>query len=134
MPVSATIRREDVARFVRVLEPHEQLQGVRMAPMAGNALMEIGSLQAAEAFLKPISAEEAGEMSTSMRIHYVDPGVLSTWVRDVIGDAELADGLDEVIATGRVFGLLVPDMKRLIAERLVEYRAALDDQEQQSEQ
>jgi hypothetical protein len=128
MSASATVSRDDAVRFTRVLEPDEQLNGVKMVPMAGNALMTIGSLAEAEAFLKPISPEEAAAMTTSMRIYYVDPGVLSSWVRDTIGDAELAARLDEVIATGRAYGLLVPDMKRLIAERLAECRAVLDQQ------
>ena len=134
MPASATIRREDAARFMRTLEPHEQLNGVKMVPMAGNTLIEITSLPAAEAFLKPVSAEEAAGMSVNIRIHYVDPGVLASWVRDTIGDAELAAGLDDIAATGRAFGLLVPEMKQLIVERIAEYRTVLDGQEQESEQ
>lgn len=132
MPMPATIRQDDAVRFTRVLEPHEELNVVKMVPMAGNTLMTIRSLAGAEVFLKPISAEEAAGMSTNMRIHYVDPGVLASWVRDTIGDAELAARLGDVIATGRAYGLLVPEMKRLIAERLTECRTVLDEHEQES--
>lgn len=132
MSASATIRREDAARFIRVLEPNEQLNVVRMVPMAGNTLMAVSSLAGLEAFLKPISAEEAAGMSTEMRIHYVDPGVLASWVRDTIGDAELAADLDEIIGTGEAFGLLVPRMKQLIADRIAEYRTVLDEDERSS--
>jgi len=129
MTVSSTIGREDAARFARVVEPDEQLTVVKMAPMAGNSLMFISSLAGAEAWLKPISAEEAAGPTASMRIHYVDPGALASWVRDTIGDAELAAALDDVIGTGNAFGLLVPEMKKLIADRIAECRAVLGEEE-----
>lgn len=119
---------------MRVLGPDEQLNVVRMVPMAGNTLITVSSLVGLEAFLKPISPEEAAGMSTAMRIHYVDPGVLASWVRDTIGDAELAAGLDAIVATGEAYGLLVPQMKQLIANRIAEYRAVLDEQKQDSEE
>jgi hypothetical protein len=134
MSASATLTREDAVHFMRVLEPDEHLNVVKMVPMAGNTLMTVANLAGLESFLKPISAEEAAGMSTSMRIHYVDPGVLASWVRDTIGDAELAAGLDDIIATGEAYGLLVPEMKRLIAERIAECRAVLDEDGQESEQ
>ena len=134
MSESPRIRPEDATRFMRVLAPDEQLNVVRMVPMAGNTLMTVSSLAGLEAFLKPISAEEAAGMSTEMRIHYVDPGVLAVWVRDTIGDAELAAGLDGIIATGEAYGLLVPLMKQLIADRIAEYHSVLDEQEQDSVQ
>lgn len=132
MSASTTISREDAVRFMRVLEPDEQLNVVRMVPMAGNTLMTVNSLAALEAFLKPISAEEAAGMSMQMRIHYVDPGVLAAWVRDTIGDEELAAGLDEIVGTGEAFGLLVPRMKQLIADRIAEYRTVLHEDERGS--
>lgn len=134
MSESPRIRPEDATRFMRVLAPDEQLNVVRMVPMAGNTLMTVSSLAGLEAFLKPISAEEAAGMSTEMRIHYVDPGVLASWVRDTIGDAELAAGLDGIIATGEAYGLLVPPMKQLIADRIAEYHSVLDEQEPDSVQ
>lgn len=114
---------------MRLVERREQLNGVKMVPMAGNTLIPIGSLAEAEAFLKPVSAEEAAGMSMNMRIHYVDPGVLASWVRDTIGDAELAAGIDEIAATGRAYGLLVPEMKQLMADRIAEYKAVLEGQQ-----
>jgi len=129
MPVAATITREDAAHYMRVLEPNEQISGVKMVPMAGNTIIPINSLAQMEAFLKPVSSEEVAGMSMNMRIHYVDPGVLASWLRDTIGDAALAAGIDEIAATGRAFGLLVPEMKQLIADRIAEYRTVLEEQE-----
>lgn len=134
MSESTTLTRKDATRFMRVLKADEQLNVVKMVPMAGNTLMTVASLAVLESFLKPISAEEAAGMSTSMRIHYVDPGVLASWVRDTIGDAELAAGLDEIIATDEAYGILVPAMKQLIADRIAEYRTVLEEGEQESEQ
>ena len=133
MSASAKPTREEAVRFMRTLELAEHLNVVKMVPMAGNTLMTVASLAGLEGFLKPISAEEAAGMSTSMRIHYVDPGVLASWVRDTIGDAELAAGLDDIIATGEAYGLLVPEMKQLIADRITEYRTMLDEDGQESE-
>ncbi|MGB4441225.1 MAG: hypothetical protein WBJ62_03260 [Coriobacteriia bacterium] len=134
MSASATLTREDAVHFMRVLEPNEHLNVVKMVPMAGNTLMTVASLAGLESFLRPISAGEAAGMSTGMRIHYVDPGVLASWVRDTIGDAELAAGLDDIIASGEAYGILVPEMKQLIAERIAECRAVLDEDGQESEQ
>ena len=127
MTVPTTVSKEDAVRFMRVVEPDEQLGVIEMAPMAGNSHKLANSLAGVEAFLKPISSEEAAAPIASMRIHYVDPGALASWVRNTIGDAELATILEEVIATGNAFGLLVPEMKRLIADRIAQYRAVLDE-------
>lgn len=130
--MATTVSRENAARFLRSVEPDEMLNGIKMIPMAGNTLMTMGSLEAAEAFLRPVSPEEAAGMRMNIRIFYVKPEVLSSWVRDTIGDVELASGLDEIIATGHAYGVLVPDMKRLIADRIAECRAVLEDQLQES--
>ncbi len=113
---------------MRDLEQDEHLRAMRMVPMAGNTAIPIGSLAGAEAFLKPISAEEVAALSTNMRIHYVAAAALASWVRDTIGDTELAARLDGVVATGRAYGLLVPEMKALIADRIAECRSVLQEE------
>lgn len=90
--------------------------------MSGNTLVSLGSLADVEAFLVVLSPEEVTSLSASQRIHYVEPRSIISWVRSTIGDVELASALEKVVATGRVYGQLVPEIKPLIADRLVQYR------------
>ena len=125
MSESATISREDAVRFSRVVGLQETLPAISMLPMAGNFEVDLSSLEEVEGFLVVVTPEEAAKLSQHDRLHWIAPPVLASWVRDVIGDMQLAAALDEVADTDRPYGLLVPDMKRLISERLAEYRAAL---------
>lgn len=127
MSVLTAISRDDALRYTRQVGSHETLFAMRMAPMSGNTPVDIPSVEALEAFLVVVTPEEAGRLDMSLRVNYTDPKAAASWIREIIGDAHLADALDEVIATDRVFGLLVPDIKRVLTGRLEEYREALGD-------
>lgn len=107
-------------QITRTVDVEEALYAAEMQPMAGNKPVWLRSLAEVESFLFALSTEEVRSFSTRQQIHYVEPARLVAWVRDVIGDSELAASLQDVIDTGRPFGQLVPDIKRLIAERLGE--------------
>ncbi len=99
-----------------------------MKPMAGNFDVWLGSLTDVESFLVVTSPEEVAALSVSTMIHYIDPRVLASWVRDIMGDIELATALEAVMDSGRPYGLLVPELKQLIAERLSQCEAVLTGQ------
>ena len=123
--IAEAIAQEDALRFTRVVETNERLSGGVMKPMAGSTRVQFERLAQVEAFLRPTTAEELTALGTNAEIHYVDLRVLASWVRDTIGDVELAARLEAVVDTEQPYGLLVPDIKRAIAERLAEYEAAL---------
>ena len=123
--IAETIAPEDVLHFTRVVHTNERLPGGVMKPMAGSTRVRFERLAQVEAFLRPTTAEELTALGTNAEIHYLDPRLLVSWVRDTIGDAELAARLEGIVDTGQPYGLLVPDIKRAIAERLAEYEAVL---------
>lgn len=121
---------EDALRFRRSLGGDEELLGFRMAAMSGNSPAPLASLAEVERFFVVLTQEEIGSMDMRQRIHYIDPSSLVAWVRDVVGDVDLARSLNEVVSGGDVYGTLVRDMKPLIAERLGEYEAVLGEDAQ----
>jgi len=125
MVALAAIGRGEALRITRVVEPDEAMTGGLMRPMAGSSLVELHSLADVEGFLRPTTAEELVELGVRAEIHHIDPRILANWVRETIGDVELAASLDAVVDSERAFGLLVPDIKALIAERLAQCEAVL---------
>lgn len=103
-----------------------ELRAAHLSPMAGTNPVKLDSLAAVERFLKPTTAESIFAGGPRTKVSHVDPQSLVAWVRDVVGDAELAEALNEVASTGEAYGRLVPELKRLIAERLEECRAVLE--------
>lgn len=121
------VSREDARRITRVVELQEKLPGAHLTAMAGNMLVEMGSLAEVEVFLTPINAEEVAAAGVHGEIHHLDPRMLAAWVRDTIGDAELADRLGEIADSPEAYGLLVPGMKALLVERLAQCQTVLSD-------
>jgi len=120
------VGRDEALRFTRFIESDEQrLPGAQLAAGSGGRIVAFGSLTEVEAFLVPITPDEIFASGMGGKINHLDPPSLALWVRDTIGDSELADALDGVVDSGRAFGLLVPDMKNLLAERLAQCEAVL---------
>ena len=125
MAALAGVTREEATRYARAVDEDVRMPGGLLEPMSGSVRIELGGLAEVEAFLIATTAEELAELGTRAKIHHLDFPTLVTWVRDTVGDRELADRLDEVVATGRPFGMLVPEAKQLLADRLSQYEAAL---------
>lgn len=125
---------EDATRFARTVGPDDALPAVFITPKSGNQPLQVSSLEQVESFL--VGGAGVGDAVPSMhsRIHWIAPRVLASWVREIIGDSELATALDQVVASERPYGVISPEMKQLIAERIAEYRAVLDEQEPSAEQ
>jgi hypothetical protein len=119
------VGRDGALRITRTVESEEQLTAGRLSPASGRHLVGLGSLAEVEAFLVPMTAEDIIESGMRGSINHVEPRSLALWVRETIGDPELADSLDALVDSGRVFGLLVPEMKGLLAERLAQCHAVL---------
>lgn len=119
----STISRSDALRFCRVVDSDERLPGSVMAPMAGSKRVDLESLSMVEEFLTPKPVEDLLTLGSGAKLHYLDTARLVGWVRDTIGDAELAASLQAVAGTKEPYGLLVPELKQLLAARLAEYDA-----------
>jgi hypothetical protein len=121
---AATLSREDAAVFSRRVSQDESLQGGKLAAMAGAQMVDLYSVAEVAEFLHPVTGEELMQLGTSARIYHLEPRMLAAWVREVIGDLELAADLDTVADSPKAYGLLVPDLKELLMARLAEYDAA----------
>jgi hypothetical protein len=97
--------------------------------MAGTRPVRLASLREVEEFLvvheDPTALLHQAPLA---QVHYVDPATLVRWVRDEVGDAELADALDAAIDLRRPFGFLVPGIKALLVERIEQCQALLEPQ------
>ncbi len=127
--MAGELTREEAITFSRTVGYKEALQGGKLAAMAGSQVVELHSVAEVEDFLQVRTGEELAELGQRARIHHLEPKMLAAWVREVIGDVELADSLEAVADTGKAYGYLVPDLKQLLADRLAQYEEALADAE-----
>lgn len=124
MTALKTPTRSDASHFSRAVEA--RLPVAQLLASAGSVPLSLGSVAEVEAFLVPTTAGETLSRGMSGRVNYLDPHMLVRWVRETIGDVELASGLGAITADGRAFGLMVPELKRLLGQRVAQYRAALE--------
>lgn len=111
---------ENAQKLTRHLEPEEALEAGILTPMAGTRPVRLFSLEEAERFLVIHSGNQVDANSKWVTINYVEPANLSRWIADKLGDAELASAIDVIAATRKAYGFLVPDIKKLLAERLAQ--------------
>lgn len=120
-----TPTREQALRIVQAVPKSGALEAGVLSPMAGTRPMRLESLAAIERFLVHTDAQTVLDQGTRGSVNHVEPASLSTWIREVLGDEDLSDALNEVIATRRAYGFLVPEIKTLIAERLAQCELAM---------
>lgn len=113
---------DDSTRFSRLIEKRSALPAGIMSPSAGVRPVKLCSLREVGAFLVPFVDEQNDRQ---MKINYVNTGALVAWVGDVVGDVELASQIGGVVAGGQPYGLQVPEIKRLVAERVAQYSESL---------
>ena len=102
----------------RHVEPTEALEAGILTPMAGTRPVRLFSLDEAERFLTIHDGRAVAVGGAWETVNYVDPGQLATWVYEVLGDTELSVALNEIAATRKPYGFLVPELKALIASRV----------------
>ena len=106
---------EQAAHWMREVGILDALQAAELTPTSGPSRRRLTSLRHVALFLSPF--DDLDGTNIRARINFLDPKGLSAWVRKTIGDAELADRMDEVIATGKAYAFLVPQLKTLVLER-----------------
>jgi hypothetical protein len=122
----AAIDAEQAANALRHVDSADALEAGILNPMAGGRPVRLFSLEEAERFLVLQDVQVLVGGGAGASVHYVDATHLSAWAADVIGDRELSDGLNEIISSGKAYGLLVPEMKALIGARIEQYKQVLD--------
>lgn len=111
---------EGAERLMRHLEPAEALEAGILTPMAGTRPIRLFSLEEVERFLVVPDGNAVTPGSTWATVNYVDPASLARWIADTFGDAELVSAINEIIATRKAYGFLVPEIKELLANKLAQ--------------
>jgi len=123
--VLSAIDIETAQRLMRHLGSEEALEAGILTPMAGTRAVRLFSFEEAESFLVIHSGNQVDSNSKWATINYIEPANLSRWIADKFGDAELVSAIDEIIATRKAYGFLVPGIKKLLAERLAQCKELL---------
>jgi hypothetical protein len=110
--------REQAEHWMRDLGIVHKLEVVEITPGGERKPIWLHSLLDAVEFLLPAEMGKPG--STPSSVNFVDPARLVAWTRDAIGDPELADRMDEVVATGAGYRFLTPQLGKLALARLLE--------------
>ncbi len=116
---------EAAEKLLRHVEPTVALEAGILTPMAGTRPIRLFSLEEAESFLVVHDGSATSVGGQWATVNYVDPVHLATWIGDVLGDHELADGLQEIASSRKPYGFLVPDLKSMIASRIDQAKQVL---------
>lgn len=103
---------EDAALWMRGVGIFRALEASELLSTAGPKRRLASLLEVAE-FLAPCGPA-AG-------VHFVDPKQLAQWTRETIGDHDLADRIDEIVASRKGYTFLVPQLQRAILARVSQY-------------
>lgn len=124
--MSLTTPSRAIARRLLEKVPADKALGATiMAPRRGAQGVSLPSLEAVESFLEDRSFGEIQSFGFDVDINYVDLTGLAVWLREVLGDEELAEAAAVIALDDRAFGLAVSDVKRLLAERIDQCREVL---------
>ena len=109
--------REDAALWMRDVGIFRALEASELLSTA-NPKRGLTSLLEVAEFLTPYDPE-AGD--PDMGVHFVDPARLAQWTRDTIGDRDLADRIDEIVASRKAYTFLAPQLQQAILARVSQY-------------
>lgn len=118
---------ERVAHALRELSYEERLVGHKMTPSAGNSACEMYSLAQAVVFLLG-NRWDAPLLSPGFKgtINWIDIELLVNWLRDVVGDPELADAIESQAMPLDSYRLQMERLGELFAQRMRQYREVRD--------
>lgn len=78
------------------VEYEEHFKGYKLHGMAGGRPMRLYTLEEVKNFMHADSREKLLEIGGAGTVGYVDFDELADWVRNVVGDPELADAILEI--------------------------------------
>ena len=109
--------REDAELWMRDVGVFHALEAAELLSTA-NPKRGLTSLLEVAEFLTPFDREAS---DPDVGVHFVDPKRLADWTRETIGDHELADRIDELVATGASYSFLVPQLQQTVLARVAQY-------------
>jgi len=118
---------ELVEHALRDLAYHERFVGYAMTASAGNAPKDMYSLRDAVLFLVG-TRWDAPMLHSGFKgaLNWVDVDSLSAWLRNVVGDADLADAMQERASGLASFREQSEAIGKLVSARMVQYREVYD--------
>lgn len=118
---------EAVEHALRDLSYAERFVGHAMTPSAGNAAKDMYGLRDAVMFLTG-NRWDAPMLNPGFKgaMHWVDVDKLVVWLRDVIGDADLAEAISREAAGLEPYYAQSEVMTRLVNARMQQYREVYD--------
>lgn len=114
---------ELVDHALRELGWEERITGYKMTASAGNAATDMYSLPAAILFLFGTRWDSPMlEPGTKGTINWLDMNELVAWLRDAVGDADLADAVEERALPLGSYHAQVVELQQVFTERMDQYR------------
>lgn len=110
--------REQAEHWMRDLGIVRKLEVAEITPGGERKPCWLLSLLDAVEFLLPAEMGKPG--STPSSVNFVDPAKLAAWTREAIGDSELADRMDDIVASGGGYRFLAPELGKLALVRLLQ--------------
>jgi hypothetical protein len=109
--------REDAAVWMRDVGIFKALEASELLSTA-NPKRGLTSLLEVAEFLAPFDREA---IDPDVGVHFIDPKRLAEWTRDTIGDRDLADRIDEIVASREAYAFLVPRLQQAVLARVSQY-------------
>lgn len=110
--------REDAERWLGEVGMFSRLEVAEVTPAGEVNPRWLSSLLDMVEFIVP--SEDLGQDGQRPAVNYADPALLVAWVRNTIADTELADRMDEVIASRKGYAVLAPEIRQLALDRVIQ--------------
>lgn len=124
---------EQVEHAFRELQWTERLVGHTMGASTGNMPIDMCGLKDAVVFLVGTSWDRINVESHKANLNWVDVERLITWLRDTVGDAELAEAIEtEALPLGN-YREQNQAIAELVVQRMLQYEAVLHPDEADSD-
>lgn len=103
----------------------DRLTGWKAGSSTGNTQVSLYSLQEVADFLQMSDPGSLLQRGNHAFIGFVDLGQLQGWVREKLGDVELAEAIEAQVATGPSYADRIGPIRELMEARLEQAKAAL---------
>lgn len=116
--------KEQAKNDLREVEYDDRISGIKMHSMAGNQRHPLNSLEEVYKFIDIGNPSELLKPGGST-INYIAPKILTKWIKEVIGDEELADKISENLSEKSNFKEKSKVIQETIGKRLYQCQQTL---------